>query len=277
MSDNVRYPGSDFTAEYPYNQATITRSGHEFHINDTPGSESLRIGHRKGTFAEINPQGKLTVNVVGKASYYLQDSLSETVDGHRDMKISGSLNLNADNSINMQTAGDWTEGCGGSRISGVAGSYSLTTAFDKSESIGWDRTTKVQMNDLESVGLAKVTSSTKRSDVVATVHTMTSGVSTEIMSSGIVRIAGAQIILDADSILIMTRTGPITLNSALGIAAGAGGGISLAAAGLVNLNAAGAVTVTSGAATTVTSGAATTLTSAGVTTIVGSVVDINPV
>lgn len=260
MNDNLRYPGSDFTAEYPYNQATISRSGHEFHVNDTPGAESLRLGHRKGTFAEINPDGKLTVNVVGKASYYLQDSLTETVDGHRDMKISGSLNVNADNSINMQTAGNWDEGTGGNKVVGVAGSYSLTTAFDKSEAIGWDRTTKVTMNDLESVGLAKVSTSTKRSDVVATVHTMSSGVSTEIMSGGILRLAAAQIILDADSVLIMTRTGPITLTSALAIAATAGAGISVAAAGAVGIN----------------SGAATTLTSAGVTTIAGSVVNINP-
>lgn len=218
MNDNQRYPGSDFNAEYPYNQATITRSGHEIHINDTPGSESLRIGHRKGTFAEINSEGKLIVNVVSKASYYLQDSLTETIDGHRDMKISGSLNVNADNAINMQTAGDWTEASGGDRISGVAGSYSLTTAFDKSESIGMDRTTKVQLNDLESVGLAKVSTSAKRTDVVESVHTMSSGISTEIMSAGIVRIAGQQIILDADSITILTRAGPISLTSALGIA-----------------------------------------------------------
>ena len=160
----------------------------------------------------------------------------------------------------MQTTGDWTEGCGGSRISGVAGSYSLTTAFDKSEAIGWDRTTKVQMNDLESVGLAKVSSSTKRSDVVATVHTMSSGISTEIMSGGILRLAAAQIILDADSILIMTRTGPITLNSALAIAVNAGAGISVDSVGAVAIN----------------SGAATTLTSTGATTITGSVVNINP-
>jgi hypothetical protein len=218
MNDNQRYPGSDFTAEYPYNQATITRSGHEFHINDTPGAESLRLGHRKGTFAEINPDGKLTVNVVGKASYYLQDSLTETVDGHRDMKMSGSLNINADNSINMQTAGDWSEGCGGNRVSGVGGSYSMITAFDKSEAVGADRTTKVTMNDLESIGLAKVSTCTSRTDVVSTVHSMSSGTSTEIMSGGTIRIAGQQIILDADSIMIMTRSGPITLTSALSIA-----------------------------------------------------------
>lgn len=218
MNDNQRYPGSDFTAEYPYNQATISRSGHEFHINDTPGSESLRIGHRKGTFAEINQDGKLTVNVVSKASYYLQDSLTETVDGHRDMKMSGSLNINADNAINMQTAGDWTEGSGGNRISGVGGSYSLITAFDKSEAIGADRTTKVQLNDLESVGLSKVTTCTTKTDIVASVHSMSSGTSTEIMSGGTVRIAGKQIILDADDIMIMTRAGPITLSSALNIA-----------------------------------------------------------
>lgn len=217
MTTNARYPGSNFNAEYPYNQSTISRSGHEVHINDTPGSESIRIAHRKGTFAEIDSTGRLDVVVVGKTYYYLQDSFSETVDGHKDLKISGSLNVNADNSINMQTSGDWTEASGGARIVGVAGSYSLTTAFDKSEAIGWDRTTKVQMNDSESVGLAKVTTSAKRTDTVGTIHTMTSGVSTEIMSGGILRLAAPQIILDADNILIKTNTGTITLLAALNI------------------------------------------------------------
>jgi len=217
MTTNARYPGSNFTADYPYNQSTISRSGHEVHVNDTPGSESIRIAHRKGTFAEIDSTGRLDVVVVGKTYYYLQDSFTETVDGHKDLKISGSLNVNADNSINMQTSGDWTEASGGARIVGVAGSYSLTTAFDKSEAIGWDRTTKVQMNDSESVGLAKVTSSAKRTDVVGTVHTMSSGVSTEIMSGGILRLAAPQIILDADTVLIKTNTGTITLQSALNI------------------------------------------------------------
>lgn len=267
MNDNQRYPGSDFSAEYPYNQATITRSGHEFHINDTPDAESLRIGHRKGTFAEINAQGKLTVNVVGKASYYLQDSLSETIDGHRDMKISGTLNINADNAINMQTAGDWTEASGGSRISGVAGSYSLTTAFDKSEAIGMDRTTNVRMNDLESIGLAKVTTCSSKSDVVATIHTMSSGVSTEIMTGGILRLAGTQIILDADSIILMTRAGPITLSSVAGIAASATTGMTMDVTGDMTMNITGQATVNS---------ATTSLNSTGDTTITGGLVNINP-
>ena len=167
----------------------------------------------------------------------------------------------------MQTAGDWTEAAGGSRISGVAGSYSLTTAFDKSESIGWDRTTKIKNNDLESVGLAKVSSSTKRSDLVATVHTMSSGTSTEIMSGGIVRIAGAQIILDADSIILMTRAGPITLSSVAGIAASAAAGMTMNVEGDMAMNIVGAASIN-----TVT----TSITSSGDTTIVGSMVNINP-
>ena len=60
MSDpnNRRHPESTFEATYPYNQSTITRSGHEIHINDTPEKESLRVAHTKGSYVEIDKDGR---------------------------------------------------------------------------------------------------------------------------------------------------------------------------------------------------------------------------
>ena len=106
MSDpNNRHPDSDFNAQYPYNQSTLTRSGHEIHINDSPGSESLKIAHRKGTYVEINQDGRWIQTVVEKGYNYYKDGLTETVDGHKDIKIAGNLNSNVDNSINDVVGG----------------------------------------------------------------------------------------------------------------------------------------------------------------------------
>ena len=89
MSDtnNRRHPPSTFEAEYPYNQATVTRGGHEFHINDTPDKESLRIAHTKGSYVEIDKDGRTVVNSIGKAYYYMCDGFTTSVDGHHDLLV----------------------------------------------------------------------------------------------------------------------------------------------------------------------------------------------
>jgi len=108
MSDpnNARNPESTFEAEYPYNQSTITRSGHEIHINDTPDKESLRIAHTKGSYVEIDKDGRTVVNSSGGGYYYFSNSFTTTVDGHHDIKVSGVQNVNVDGSISETTAGN---------------------------------------------------------------------------------------------------------------------------------------------------------------------------
>jgi prepilin-type processing-associated H-X9-DG protein len=94
---NARHPDSQFKTEYPYNNSTITRSGHEFHVNDAPGSESLKTAHTKGTYTEIGKYGDLNQVVVDKANYYYADGHTTTIDGHKDEKIGGAYNLNIGN------------------------------------------------------------------------------------------------------------------------------------------------------------------------------------
>ena len=50
MSDNKRLPDTSYAAEYPFNQVSVSRSGHERHVDDTPGAERLREAHKSGTF-----------------------------------------------------------------------------------------------------------------------------------------------------------------------------------------------------------------------------------
>ena len=82
MSDNPenrRKTESTFSTEYPYNQATVSRGGHEFHINDAPGKESLKVAHTQGTYVEIESDGAWRQVVQAKANYYHKDGSSKMI------------------------------------------------------------------------------------------------------------------------------------------------------------------------------------------------------
>jgi hypothetical protein len=51
-NDN-RLPDSSFKAQYPWNATHVSRSGHEFHVDDTPGAERIRQAHRTGSYWEL--------------------------------------------------------------------------------------------------------------------------------------------------------------------------------------------------------------------------------
>jgi hypothetical protein len=116
MSDdpyNQRNPNSMFNATYPYNQATVTRGGHEFHVNDTPGDESLKLQHTQGTYVEFDKFGGLSLATKGKAHFYYNDGVSETVEGFKDVKISQNFTQNVNGDITDTNAGDRVVTTGG--------------------------------------------------------------------------------------------------------------------------------------------------------------------
>ncbi len=216
MSDanNRRYPESTFEAEYPYNQATITRSGHEIHINDTPGKESLRIAHTKGSYAEIDREGRTVVTSVGKAYYYLCDGFSVTVDGHHDLKVSGVLNVNIDGSVNEQTAGNRYLAAGGDLVVGVGGTLVQTTVSDKYESVGGDETKEIIGSEYKNVSGDCVTQiNGTKTDILNDDWTITSSGNIETLSDGSVRIRCKNFEIEAESITLKTRAGDVTVES----------------------------------------------------------------
>jgi hypothetical protein len=144
---NVKNPNSSFAAQYPYNHATITRSGHEIDIDDTPGAERLKISHTKGTFIEIDSFGRWTQVVNDKASLYYKDGLSETVDGHRDLKIGGTNNINVDGSVSDVTSGNRYLASGGDNSVVVGGSQSIHINHGKKETIDGDNTKSVLQDE----------------------------------------------------------------------------------------------------------------------------------
>ena len=133
MSDdpyNQRNPNSMFNATYPYNQATVTRGGHEFHVNDTPGDESLKLQHTQGTYVEFDKFGGLSLASKGKAHFYYNDGVSETVEGFKDVKISQNFTQNVNGDITDTNAGDRVVTTGGDLTIAAGGGTTIHSNED---------------------------------------------------------------------------------------------------------------------------------------------------
>lgn len=149
--NNVKHPDSTFETEYPYNQATITRGGHEIHINDAPGMESLRIAHTQGSYVEIDRTGRFVQAVVGKTYNYHTDGVSTTVDGHNDTKVGGTQRTNVDGSATQEIKGNQYQGAGGIMISGSGDSELQHVSGDKFTTINGNITTEHTGNTSHSI------------------------------------------------------------------------------------------------------------------------------
>ena len=218
MSDvdyNTRNPDSSFNTEYPYNQATITRSGHEFYINDAPGMESLRLAHTKGTFIEINETGKFNQVVVDKAYFYYKDGVTETVDGHKDVIIAGALKATVENSMEEIVSGNRYSTIGGDGVLTVAQSYQETILNDHGEVVGGKRTTRIE-GSLESsiLGDRVETVEGVKIDGLSQDWFTKAGGGIEMQADGTVRFKCKKFVVDAEEIVLATSAGNITITAA---------------------------------------------------------------
>lgn len=226
-ANNRRHPESTFEADYPYNQSTITRSGHEIHINDTPDKESLRIAHTKGSYVEIDRDGRTVINSAGGGYYYFSNSFTTTVDGHYDVKVSGVQNVNIDGSVKEETTGNRYMAAGGDMVVGIGGALSSTIVNDKYESVGGDETTGITGAEYRSIGAESVTYvQGVKQDILGGDWSVTSKGNIEVLSDGNVRIRCKDFIVEAESIILKTRAGDVTITSA-GIINGTGTQIRL--------------------------------------------------
>jgi hypothetical protein len=218
MSDvdyNRRHPDSSFDTEYPYNQATITRSGHEFYINDAPGKESLKIAHRTGTYFEINETGKLTQVVVDKAYNYFKDGLTETVDGHKDVLIVGAFKTTIENSAEEITAGNKYVTIGGDSVFTVAQSYQETILNDYGEVIGGKKISRIEGSVESSILGDKVeTVEGAKVDGLSKDWFTKAGGGIEMQADGTIRFKCKNFIIDAEEITLNTSVGNIKITAA---------------------------------------------------------------
>lgn len=215
MSDtNRRHPESNFSTEYPYNQATITRSGHEFHVNDAPGNESLKVSHTTGTYVEIEKTGRWVQTVVEKVYQYFKNTFSLTVDSHADIKVGGTYNFNVDKSSYEAYGLDRTVGVGDDLIDGVGGVRQLHTEKDKLESINGMSVSSVKGDVNSNIDGSSVTTiGGTKVDILGNDWSVT-GKNIEMTIDGDFRIKCKNFIVDAQTITMTTSAGDVTITSA---------------------------------------------------------------
>ena len=267
MSDSdTKHPDSNFKASYPYNQATITRSGHEIHVNDTPGNESLKISHTKGTYIEIDSFGRWTQVCVDTAYNYYKSGLSEAIDGNKDIKVVGSLNQNIDGSIGDSTAGnryvatggDLKHGIAGSEYHQVQGTRYVKVNGDKVEDVSGDDHKNISGDQVLHVGGAKL-------EIIGGPYTVSNGLNNiEVSTQNTLRLHGTTIILDAVNIILIAGAS---------ITSTAGGDVSSSAGGIVSMLAGGDASMTAGGLASVTAGGDASIKGA-VTSVLGDTVDV---
>jgi hypothetical protein len=133
---NNRLPASTFNAQYPFNAVTVSRSGHEFHVDDTPGHERLRQAHKSGTFFEVSADGRKVELVVGDDYKYVKGGLTLTVENNGDIKIAGNLRLVVEGDVQAEVYGNMN--------TVVSGDSTVATLGDSVQMIGGDAVTKVE-------------------------------------------------------------------------------------------------------------------------------------
>lgn len=98
-------PDSAYAAKYPYNQVTVTRSGHVIEYDDTPGHERIRVFHKSGTYTEINSAGQSVSKIVDDGWEIIVKNKHVFVGGDTTVIVTGNCNMIA-NSITMTSATD---------------------------------------------------------------------------------------------------------------------------------------------------------------------------
>jgi hypothetical protein len=93
-------PESSYAAKYPFNRAIVTRAGHIIEIDDTPDNERLHIRHSKGSYVEINKDGRMIIKSV--------DDSFDIVGKNKDIHIEGNANIQVKGNLNSIVKGKTT-------------------------------------------------------------------------------------------------------------------------------------------------------------------------
>ena len=112
---NWSEPASPYAAQYPFNSARQTASGHVEEWDDTPGAERVHIFHRSGSFIEMHPDGKVVYKSMshgyqismGDYDVKVKGDCNFSVDGNATIHSKGEVHLQGDEGINIQTKKDF--------------------------------------------------------------------------------------------------------------------------------------------------------------------------
>jgi hypothetical protein len=111
-------PDSSYAAKYPYNRAIVTRAGHIVEIDDTPDNERIHVRHSKGSYVEINKDGRVIIKSVDDSFEIVGKEKNLYVEGNANIHVKGDLNSIVEGRTNISSAGDMVLGSKGKVIIG---------------------------------------------------------------------------------------------------------------------------------------------------------------
>ena len=147
-----RLPPSTAAPKYPYNNATITRAGHEMHWDDTPGRERIRLSHKTGTYFEISEDGRKVELVQTNDYKYIKGGLTLTIDKNGDIKVGGNIRLVVGGDAHIEVNGNVTTSIGGDLIAAVNKNAEIHAGSDVTVTAGGNITATASKNIYASAG-----------------------------------------------------------------------------------------------------------------------------
>lgn len=195
MTD-TRLPDSTYDSEYPYNQTSVSRSGHEKHVDDTPGHERLREGHKSGTYWEVNETGRRVTLVVDDEYHYVNGGLTLTIDNNGDIKVSGNLRL--------VVQGDLYSEVDGTSYTITKKDATVVALGNSIQMVGKDAYTKVSGNMHTSVN------GNMNAEVKGNLEVGVTG-DTSIVSQGDIDLEGRQIRISATTGALTLKGNPVNM------------------------------------------------------------------
>lgn len=125
---NTATPGC--LPQYPRNNATQTKSGHIFELDDTTDRERIRLQHRSGTFIEMHPNGDEVHKVYGNGYEITVKDKNILIKGKCNITVEGNVDINIKGDKTEYIEGNYEIHVGKSLSQTVGGSVSFISAGD---------------------------------------------------------------------------------------------------------------------------------------------------
>jgi len=200
-TSNQRVPDSSYFTLYPYNQTYLTEGGHLLELDNTPGHERIRIGHKSGGYSETNSDGSHVEVHAGHNYSYGKGGATISVDHNMDTKAGGGARSSHAGDTYHETAGDKNTCHTGDKIDAVIGAVTNMVKGNKNDLTQGHHTTKTNGDSnhytsgtttLKGGGNFQVTSDGGTVTITAPGSSITMG------AGGVVTIKASKIVLNGE-------------------------------------------------------------------------------
>lgn len=124
-------PPMAYSGKYPYVKTLTSESeqggGHILEVDDTPGHERLLTFHKKGTYVEINQDGRIVIKAVDDSYFLTVGDGVVYCGGNLTIVAVGSAGIAVGKDANIEVIGNLTANVGGNMTINCAGDSAITT------------------------------------------------------------------------------------------------------------------------------------------------------